>query len=64
MKTRQIPQREYAQTIRSGEYNRKSNNCQITGIREDFDMDLFCGRKSKVEVQPRKPKTLKDETVS
>jgi len=64
MNTRQVPQREYAKTIRISEYNRTETNNLFIGGWESFDLDVFCGRKSKIEVETRKPKQLQDEKVS
>jgi len=64
MSQSKIPTREYGRTFRSSEFNKSEINHLFIGGWEFFDLDVFTGRKSTVEVQPRKPKQSKNEKVS
>lgn len=52
----QIPKREYGRNFRLSEFNRSEHNHLFIGGWENFDLDVFCCRKSSVEKESRKPK--------
>ena len=42
-----VPKRAFIPTVSSSSYSSYDSNCILTGDRDKFDMDKFCGRAKK-----------------